>query len=186
MFQRNQLIALVGSSVLKVGVAVGVASVITWFTASRIVTISDSIVRLRTLAAISERRATSTAALRSALKEVEATSTAARAPLIQPENILEFVSVLESIASQTSMTQKVRFGVPVPYSGPGAQLPVASVDFTIELAGTQATMLRYLSLLESARYYAAVHSISLNASTPQGLNGASTIVLTGTLYVSQE
>jgi len=183
LFQRSHLIRVLASSILKVLSAVGVAGVIVWFSSARINAITASIIQQRKIAAISSHRAEATAKLRTDFKTVENTSSALQGALISPEDSLLYLAYLESIAAQSTMTQKVRFGSPVPV--PGMKMPISTLDYTIELSGTHQTLQKYLSLLETGRYYSSVNSLSLNSSTDSGWDGVSNIVLSGKLYVSE-
>lgn len=183
LFQRSQLMRIVAVNTLKIAAAAGVSLGICWFSAQRITQITESITNLRTLAAVSERRTESTAKLRADLASLAPIESALKQALIGAEDTLEFIATLESIASQATMTQRVRFGSPIPFSG--TMLPVSTLDFTAELSGTKQTLARYFSLLETARYYTSINSISLNATTDRGWNGLSNIVLSGKLYVTE-
>ncbi|MEI7741597.1 MAG: hypothetical protein WCJ29_03765 [bacterium] len=186
MLKRGQLLTIFLKGLLKATVAIGFSSLVIWFAAGQISKISASIAQQRRLAYLSEKRSELAASLRASLKDTDSFVTSLKGPLIKPEDSLEFLSTLESFANQNSMTQNVRFGSPIALTAPNIALPVASVDYTNEMTGTWQTLSRYLNQIESARYYSAINSISLNASTEKGLNGLTNIVISGKVYVSQE
>jgi hypothetical protein len=183
LFQRSHLIRVLASSLFKVLGAISVAGIVVWFSSARINAITASIVQQRKIAAISSHRAEATAKLRADFKTVENSGSALQSALISPEDSLLYLAYLESIAAQSTMTQKVRFGSPIPYSG--VKLPISTLEYTIELSGTHQTLQKYLSLLETGRYYSSITSLALNSSTDSGWDGVSNIVLSGKLYVSE-
>lgn len=160
------------------------AAVAILFISRSIVKIGDSLAQKEELSRILSNRVENAQHLEEALKIIGNNDQKIQEAYLPADNILDFVSALESIANQNSLQQSLRFTEPVPFSD-ATDIPKAKTDFTITLNGTIITLKSYLQQLELLPFMAKVNMVNLLAAPPSGWEGNSAITINGTLYVRQ-
>jgi hypothetical protein len=181
---RKQVINIITRQTLIALAAVLVAIVISLFAAKAIQKISDSLQQKERLSKILAMRIENIQQLKNSLALLGENDKKIVAVYPSTDNILDFVSALESLARQTSLRQSLRFGdfTSTAYAG---GISISKTDYTASLNGTVKTLKIYLQQLEQLSYVAKIGSITILAAPPNGWNGDSTITINGSLYAQQ-
>jgi hypothetical protein len=170
-----------GSALVAV-LALGSLSV---FIMHDITRISNSLTEEKRLTLLLEKREAITHTLASNLIVVGENEGRIRSALLPVDNILQFVGSLEGVASETSVTQQVHFGTPVPYETPeDPSLHAARVDYTASLRGNIVTFTNYLKAVEQLPYFAGVSAFNFNSPPEQGWKADSDINIRAKIYVT--
>ncbi len=163
MFNKKQLILTILKILAKAGIAVVVAAVVMGFSSRQISKISDSLAEQRAAAFTLERRNETVSQIRDDFKIIGNADAKIAAAFPSRDNIIEFVTALEGVASQNAVQQSLSFGVPV----------ANSVDYGINLTANINTLISYLKTFEKLPYFTAVLSIGLNSPSGGWENNSS-------------
>lgn len=101
------------------------------------------------------------------------------------DNILDFVSVVENLAAQSSTQYNVVFGNPVVYAAKGNGENIYSIGYTLTMSGTVYTLSSFLSQFNELPFFADVDSVSVSGSADKGWEGSSSITIQGKVYARQ-
>jgi Tfp pilus assembly protein PilO len=164
--------------------AIIIAVTANFFIGKAIGKISDSLSQKEKLSSILSLRVENIQQLKNSLALLGDNDQRIRDVYPPADNILAFVSALDSIAKQNSLQQTLRFSDFMPVSDTGG-ISVVKTDYTVSLNGTVATLETYLKQLENLPFAATIGSVNLLAAPPSGWNGNSSITINGTLYARQ-
>lgn len=162
---------------------VGGAVLVVNFTSQNIVRISEGLTAARSKAEAEARKAQMSAELKAAFLAVGDSDQQIVSAFLPVDNILDFVTLLETLATETVVEQKIQMGTPTPTGLMIGDSSISTVDYSLLLTGDVAALESYLKKLERSPYITAMRSIALNSSQLDGWNGASAITLQGTIYV---
>lgn len=96
------------------------------------------------------------------------------------ENLLPFISEMESLATTSGVLQSFKFESAGLQSVP--DLNLNKIAFNIMLNGNMPQLLAYLNSIEKASYFLQISSLSVTASQ-QGIEGQGQMSVRGDLYV---
>jgi len=99
------------------------------------------------------------------------------------DNILEFVSALESLASQYSIVQNLKFGNITPTSFILDDTPISMIDYTLTLDGNIQILTKYLEAFEKLPFFTEIKSITLSSYDVSGWTGNLQIIIQAKVYV---
>ncbi|MDD4901647.1 MAG: hypothetical protein PHE24_00760 [Patescibacteria group bacterium] len=181
---RKQVLMILARYSTIALLAIILAVTINFFTGKAINKISDSLSQKEKLSRTLTLRIENIQQLKNSLTLLGDNDQKIRDVYPPADNILAFVSALESIAKQNSLQQNLRFGNFTPTTDAGG-ISVVKTDYTINLNGTINTLSAYLKQIEKLPFATAIGSINLLAPPPNGWNGNSSITINGTLYARQ-
>jgi Tfp pilus assembly protein PilO len=164
--------------------SVVLALILIWFISGQISSSVDKVVANNELNATLGLQNNEVAQLRGQYLHVADNENLIRAALLPSDNVLEFVTALESIASKDGVTQSIHFDVPKAtgetISDPSANLE--QIAFTLTVQGNIFTFIRFLSDIERLPYFMKIEGMAINATATGGWQNTSNVVLHGTLY----
>lgn len=102
---------------------------------------------------------------------------------IVSDNILEFLSALESLALAERVEQRVKFETPIPSP---LSPTLSTIPFTISLSANSYALVSYLRAFEKLPYITRIEGIQVIAPGVTGWNTTSTITLKGSLETRKE
>jgi len=171
MFTTKNFFALVGKHLLVAFVAVLIAILTVFFLSSQITKTSDSVVKNRQLAAsLSER----TALLSNLKRETDLIGTndqRIRQAFVPLNNILGFVAILKSIALKNGVTQSYNFSNISP-TGTGTLFNTTTISYQNTISSNLPILINYLKDFEKLPYFTEIHSVTINSSQGNWINGA--------------
>jgi hypothetical protein len=181
---RKQVLTIIIRQTLIATAAIIIAVVVCLLTAGAIVKISSSLQQKDRLSKVLAMRVDNIQQLKNSLALLGDNDKKIIAVYPSTDNILDFVSALESLAKQTSVKQTLRFANFSPFIEAGGA-SINETNFTINLTGTVTTLKAYLQQLEKIPFVTKIGTINLLASPPNGWNGDASITINGTLYAQQ-
>lgn len=181
MFSRKNLLMLIGHHAIIAISAIAIAALAIWFLAREIERISDTVVKNRNLVTMLEKRAEFFSTLERDAIIVGTNDTTLEHSFLSSDNILEFVSSLESIALKNTVTQNFNFENPVmsPISAP-FQLSTIGYQNTVSL--NIFALSNYLKDFERLPYFTKIDSLSISSQDTAGWRGTSNASFHATLY----
>lgn len=185
MFTTKNLLILIGRQALVALGAVGIASIAVFFLAREIEEISGVIAQSRRVAAELESRTELFASLKRDDEFIGTNDTLIEHAFVPSDNILEFVSALESLTLKNSTAQNFRFDSPAKEQSLASSFPLASISYTNTLAANSYTLSNYLKDFERLPYFTKIDSLSVSSQDPAGLRGASSASFHATLYARE-
>jgi Tfp pilus assembly protein PilO len=181
---RKQVLTILARQAGIAVLAIILAVSINFFTGKAIDKISDSLSQKERLSKTLTLRIENIQQLKNSLALLGDNDQKIQEVYPPADNILAFVSALDSIAKQNSLQQNLRFGNFTPTTDAGG-ISVVKTDYTINLNGTINTLSAYLEQMEKLPFAATIGSVNLLAAPPNGWNGNSSITINGTLYARQ-
>lgn len=183
MFNERQLLARIIKNIIIAVIVVIGAIILVSIVGGQVSKVSSSLFEKQTVAQILEQRSENLLRLKKDLEKVGSADARIENALPTPDTILEFVAVLESLASQRSLSQTFRFGsiTPSPISQPA--LPISVIDYNLSLNGNISSLQSYLEDFEKLPFFTAIGSFNLSSSDISGWAGNSQITLQAKLYM---
>lgn len=185
MFNKKQLIYAIAPHILKALIAAGLTIAIVSFFSTRITTMGVTLNEKKVMTLILQNRNESTAALRNTFENIGESDKKIRDAFLATDNVLEFVSAVETLGTQSFLRQTLRFSTPELPIAETAAITIIPVGYAITANGTAATLERYLQQFETMSYFAGIRSITLSTGSPKGWEDESAITLQGTLYTKR-
>lgn len=185
MFNKKQLIYAIIPHILKAVIAIGIALVIVSFFGARITTIEVTLKERKAMTFALRQRSETTATLRNMFGIIGESDGKIRDAFPITDNVLEFVTAVETLAGQNTMQQSLKFAAPDLPISETASLTVIPVGYTMTTNGTVATLANYLRQFEALPYFAGVHAMTLSTASPKGWDDNSSITIQGTLYTQK-
>lgn len=99
------------------------------------------------------------------------------------DNILDFVAAMESLASQYSIAQNLRFGNITPSSFVLDDTPISLIDYTLTLNGNIQILTKYLETFEKLPFFTEIKGIALSSYDASGWKNNSQITIQAKLYL---
>lgn len=184
MFTYDKVVKELLRDAMMIAGSIMLAAVLIWLISGQIRSSVDKVVANNELNATLGLQNNVVAQLRGQYLRVADNERLIRAALLPSDNVLEFVTALESISAKDSVTQSIHFDVPKD-AGETIAEPAANLEqiaFTLTIQGNIFTFIRFLSDLERLPYFIKVEGIAIGATAAGGWQNTSNIVLRGTLY----
>jgi len=180
MIKEKKLFLIIGWNLLRATLSVLIAIFIVFFSIKKISKISESIMENKRTSFILEKRNEVISDLRKNFQLIGDKDKKIEEAIIPTDNILDFVAILESLASQNSLQQSLKFGTPVLVVN-----NVSSIDYYLTLNGNIITLMNYLKGFEKLPYITGISLINFQALTDKGWENNSSVSIQGKLYVRQ-
>lgn len=185
LLNKKQLLSSILKHIVSALIIVVILGILGTFIMRNITRISASLTEERRLTLLLEKREAITHTLASNLLIVGENEGRMRGALPPVDNILQFVGSLEGVASETSVTQQLHFGTPIPYDVPGdPSSHIARLDYTANLRGNIILFINYLNAVEQLPYFAGVNAFNFNSPPEQGWKADSDINIRAKIYVT--
>lgn len=182
MFKEKELFLTIARNLFKAVLSTIIAILVVLFLSGQISKVSGSIVENKKTSFILQNRTEVVSDLRNDLKLIGEKDKKIEEATLSTDNILEFVAVLESLASQNSLQQSLRFSTPVPVANTEG---ISSIDYYLTLNGNILTLLNYLKNFEKLPYITGISAINFQTLTDKGWEDNSSVSIQGKLYVHQ-
>ncbi len=172
ILKRHAVIALVVGSIALVAV---------WFLSREIERVTNEIIQNnRTASAIVKRTELFTILKRDAILVGTNNALIERA-FISSDNILEFVSFFEKLATKNSVLQNFKFDAPTP-STVASPFPLSTITYGNTISTNIFTLSSYLKDFESLPYFTRIESLSMSSQDPAGLRSSGTASFRAIFY----
>ncbi len=181
MFSNKNLFVVFGKHTLIGFTAVAVAVVSVWFLSREITRISESVVKNRQLADKLGKRTELFSVISRDASLVGKNDTGIENAFIPADNISEFTSALERIATKNNTPESFHFGSPISSATP-APFPLSTIEYQNSLSLNIFTFINYLKDFEQLPYFTKINSISFTSQGVTGWRGEGTANWNATLY----
>ena len=102
---------------------------------------------------------------------------------VPSDNILEFVSILDSLAIKNTLTETYHFETPVS-STISAPFPISTISYSNNFGTNILSFSNYLKDFNALPYLTKIEGFTITSNDPLGWLGASNISLRATLYTN--
>lgn len=181
MFTTKNLLILIGRNALISLVAISITVIAIIFLSNETERVSDSVALNHRL----ETELTKRTALFEVLKHdsqiVGTNDTKIEAAFPPSDNILDFISILDSLAIKSSLTQVYNFTTPVS-SSISAPFPIATISYTNSFGANVLAFSNYLRDFDKLPYFTKIDGFTISAQGKPGWLEVSTITYRATLY----
>lgn len=181
MFTTRNLIMLIGRHAIIALGSILFAVVVSYFLAKEIVKISDTVVQNRRLANALEKRTEVFSTIARDAEVIGTSDIAINNAFIPSDNILEFISALESLALKNGVTQSFHFETPTP-ADISAPFPLSTIGYSNNLSVNISGLENYLRDFDRLPYFTKINSLSITSGDQAGWRGASSVSMRATLY----
>ncbi len=166
MLTEKQFIRSIVVNLVKVAVILILAGLVIGVFSKLIHRISSSIYEKEGLALLLEKRSENLIKIKSELDKIGNPEQTIENAFPNSDNVLEFVSSMESLAATYSIKQTLRFGnsVPAPELAT-ADLNFLVIDYNLTLAGNINILINYLKDFEQLPYFTAINSFTITSGT---------------------
>lgn len=171
MFTTKNLLMLIGRHALIAFSAVVVSLIATSILSQQITRLSNDTQKNRLLASTLEKRTELFTTIRRDSEIIGTDDTLIEQAFIPSDNILDFVSALESISLKNGTLQAFHFDNPTPGTV-SAPFPLATITYSNSLSGNLAAFSNYLKDFERLHYFTKIESLSISAQDKSGWRGA--------------
>ncbi len=181
MFTTKNLLMLIGRHAIVAFVAIFIASVAVWFLSREIERIVNEVVLNHRLASTLAKSTELFDILRRDASIVGTNDILIDSAFIPSDNILEFVSIFESLAAKNSISQNFNFDTltPAPIASP---FPLSVVAYSNNLSTNISTLSKYLKDFESLPYFTKIESLSMSSQDVAGIRGTGTMSFRAVFY----
>lgn len=181
MFTTRNLLMLVLRHTLIASGVIAVALVVVIFLANQITHLTENVLRNRQLASTLEARTELFSNLKRDTTIVGTNDTVISNAFVPSDNILDFISSLESIALKNGVTQTFRFETPAT-ARIDAPFTIESIAYANTLNTNTLTFSNYLKEFERLPYFTKIDSFTISSQDKTGIRNASTASIRATLY----
>jgi hypothetical protein len=143
--------------------------------------VADSVVFNRNLASTLKNKIESSTIFEKDVKIIGDNNILISNAFIPSDNILEFINVLDDLASHKSIPQTYNFGTPVPASIAGP-FPLSTISYTNSLTTNLLGLSNYLKDFAKLPYFTQIQSINITAQDISGWNGTSTVSMNTVVF----
>lgn len=183
MFTKKNLFILVGRHALIMFAAVGITIIVLLFFTKKIELITSTVIKNRNLVSMLEKRTELFSTLKRDTLLVGTNDKQIESAFPPADNILEFISVLDSLALKNGVTQSFHFDNPTPASDITAPFPLSIIGYSNSISGGNVSFLsNYLKGFEGLPYFTKINSLNITSSDETGWHGASTASFRAVLY----
>jgi len=149
---------------------------------NRIEKIGNALVENKKISFYLEKRSEMFAKLAQDMKIVDGHDAKIESAIPSADNILDFVSALDILATQNSEQHTVNFSNPVLVSTLPDGSSLYSIDFNVSLSSSVFSLVGFLRGFDQLPYFTTISGITLNAPVDRGWDGTSSIIIQGKLY----
>lgn len=181
MYTKKNLIFVIGRYTLISFGVVLCTSIIIMFLSNQITKISDSVVQNKKLANKLAERTNLLDKLKQDVDVVGNGDVLINNAFVPTDNIIDFISALESLAIRNSVIQAPTFNSPTETTI-SAPFPVNIINYHNSLSGTISTFIKYTKDFEKLSYFTKINGFNISSQSPLGIEGASTVSFDATLY----
>lgn len=164
MFTTKNLFKLVGKHILIAISFVMLASTIVVIISNQIADASTKAAKSRHLAALLGVRTVLISNLKHEVEIIGTNDTTIKSAFIPADNILDFVSILESIALKNGITQSFSFSSPIPATI-SAPFPITTINYQDTISSNVQTFAHYLNDFENLPYFTKIDSLTISSGT---------------------
>ncbi|OGE85882.1 MAG: hypothetical protein A3J48_00910 [Candidatus Doudnabacteria bacterium RIFCSPHIGHO2_02_FULL_46_11] len=182
----KEITKVIAGYLFKAVLAVILAVVLCLILAKQIEKISASLTEGKKLLILLEQRTEITANLGKDLAIIGQADEKVDQALLPVDEIVKFVGSLESLATENSMTQVLKFGTPQASVQGLEGKPLMATDYEANLTGNALTLAGYLKKFEYISYFTGINSLQITAPAEFGWLGNSSIVVRGKVYTKGE
>jgi hypothetical protein len=158
------------------------ATAVIYFLQGQITGIGKSIVQKKKLSAIFAKREEMRSQMAKDLESVQDHSTQINDAVLPTDNVLEFVSALDTVAAQNSIKYTIGFGTPVAVSILPGGSNLYAVDISLNLTANAFTLANFLRDYDKMPYFASANIINIVAPSAAGWDDPSTVSIQGKVY----
>jgi Tfp pilus assembly protein PilO len=180
MFTTKNLLMLTLRHILIAGSAIVIAGFVTFFISTKIEGITKSVIKNRQLASTLEKRTELFATLKHDTETVGTNDVLIEKAFPSSDNILEFISALENIATKNGVTQSFHFNTPTPSATP-APFTLSTVSYSNNLSGNLPALINYLKDFEHLPYFTKIDTINLSSADRAGFGQTTSLSFNATL-----
>lgn len=181
MFTTKNLLLLIGRHALIAFGAGLIAVFAVSFLGGQIQHITTSIIQNHKLVNTLEKRTELFSILKRDTEIIGTSDTLMSNAFVPSDNILDFVSALESLATKNSLTQNFHFDTPTPSPIP-APFPLSTITYSNTLPTNILTLSNYLKDFERLPYFTKIDSLVISSQDKGGLRASGTASFHATLY----
>jgi Tfp pilus assembly protein PilO len=182
MFTEKQLLYKILTNLAMVFGVLIVALIGIGIFSGQISKISDSVYEKQKIALLLSRRNENLTMLKGNLARVGTADVQIENAFPTTDNILEFVSAMETLANQYGVRQTLRFGNATPLPEFAESFPLSTLDYSLTLNGNIGLLISYLEDFEKLPFITAIQSMSINAGSNGWVN-ESQISIAAKLYI---
>ncbi len=181
MFTTKNLLILIGRHAIIALVAASLASLSVWFLSREIERVADGVVQNNRIASTLEKRTDLFMVLQRDAEIVGTNDILIDRAFIPSDNILEFVSVFDSLAIKNSVSQNFNFDIPTS-STVASPFPLSTVTYGNTISINLLTLSSYLKDFERLPYFTKIESLSMSSQDPAGLRSSGTASFRAVFY----
>lgn len=164
MFSTKNLFRLIGKQVL-ISLAFAVFAFIVIFVVSdQISKMSKKAIKDRSAATTISERATLLASLKHEASIIGSNDKVIKQAFIPSDNILEFISILESLALKNGLSQTFSFASPNPATEE-TPFPVSTINYQNNISSNVFTFIKYLKEFEKLPYFTKIDSVTISSGS---------------------
>lgn len=163
MFTSKNLFKLAGKHILVVLVVIFFSSITILLVSKQITQMSAKAVENRQMEATLIERASTLSELKKESEIIGSNGTIIKHAFIPSNNILEFVTILESLAQKNGLTQSFRFTPPT-IAIEDDNFSVTTISYQNTITSNVSTFSIYLKEFENLPYFTRIDSLSISSS----------------------
>lgn len=164
MFSTKNLFKLIGKQVLMSLGFVVFAFITVFILSDQISKISKKAIKDRSAATTVSERATLLASLKYEASIIGSNDKVIKQAFIPSDNILEFITILESLALKNGLTQTFSFSSPNP-AIEETPFPVSTINYQNNVSSNIFTFTKYLKDFEQLPYFTKIDSITISSGS---------------------
>ncbi len=180
---KRKVILIILKRFIGAAAAVAASLILIFILSRQIDKIGNSLTEKKNLSFVLERKTEITEKLRRDFNIIGDSGQKIQSALPPDDNILEFVGALESLASQSGLSQSFKFGNPADFPIIKSGLKISVIDYNISLNGNIFSLINYLKSFEKLPYFSGISSVSLSGS---GWENNSAINIKAKIYVKSQ
>ncbi len=181
MFTTRNLIVLIGKQIIIAFAAVGVALIAVYFLSREIERVSNNVATNRQLAEKLSKRTDLFSVLARDAAFVGTNDTALERAFVPADDIIEFISTLESTALKNGVTQAFNFGNPIP-AAEASPFPLSTIEYQNTLSLNITSFSAYLKDFEKLPYFTRIDGLSFSSQDGAGWQSGGVASYRAVLY----
>ncbi|MDD5152399.1 MAG: hypothetical protein PHS95_00130 [Candidatus Pacebacteria bacterium] len=181
MFTNKNLIKLALRHTLVAFGAVIVSVATIWFLVGKIDSTASSIIKNRQIASNFDQQTELLSKLKQNAAIIGKNDVLIENAFLSSDNILDFISGLDGIATKNKIIQTFSFDSPAP-SPVSSSFPLSSISYTTKMITDVSTFKSYLSDFEKLPYFSKVDSILMSSQDKNGWEHSTAISFGATLF----
>lgn len=182
MFDKKQLVFTIVRHAVRAVVVAVLALIVIVVLSRRIAHLGEELAENKRLIFLLSNKSDVTERLRTDFALVGNVDKALESAFPRAENLLVFIAALESLATEKSVQQSLKFADPVPFAIEGSETGVLGIDYNATMSGNIVTFLNYLRGFERLPYFTGISGISITSPGSRGWEEDSTISFQAKVY----